>query len=85
MPTRIQQHGSLPLSLHCSVHCRKEKPHPSLCTSRVPCYKGPVTVTQEQDSDTGGVEEAGQTAAAANLEAACSPGSLAGPQESEVP
>lgn len=67
MPTRIQQHGSLPLSLHCSVHCRKEKPHPSLCTSRVPCYKGPVTVTQEQDSDTGGVEEAGQTAAAASL------------------
>lgn len=72
MPTRIQQHGSRTAHhLHCSVHCWKEKSHPSPIHFQSPLLQVSCNShTRPGLTDMGGVEEAGQTAASTNLEAA---------------
>lgn len=72
MPTRIQQHGSrTPHYLHFSVHCGKEKSHPSPIHYQSPLLQASYNShTRPGLTDMGGMEEAGQTASSTNLEAA---------------
>lgn len=72
MPTRIQQHGSLtPHHFHCSGHCGEGKSHLSpvhFQSSLLQAFCN--SYTRPGLTDMAGMEEAGQMAASANLEAA---------------